>query len=105
MQKKIDFLTEENQHLEREAEDKKEETKKLVMQLQNYEVEFEKLQKMSKTVSQDGSQNTGELKEELDELKRRNNKLQQEKMEEKEKCIDLDLKLGQLNVDLQNLML
>ena len=64
------------------------------MQLENYEVEFEKLQKQNKSQSLEGSSVQGDIKQELEELKKKFNTLQQERMEEKEKCIDLDLKLG-----------
>lgn len=74
------------------------------LQLENYKNEFEKVQKINQRTSHESSQeNYQAVKAELEELRIKLREAQEERFTEKEKCIELDLKIGNMNIEIQNL--
>lgn len=103
LKQRIEEQEKRNNLLEREDEDHREQIRKLNMQLQNYQQEFEKIQITNRSSHESSQENVTQLKKENEELKAKLKQAQQERFEEKEKGLNLDLKIGQMNIDIQNL--
>lgn len=88
----------------READESKDELAKKLHQMENYKVEFEKLRRANAEV-QKKEVREGPSDEELQRLRDQMTRLQQTSLEDKQKCLNLEMQVSEISMQAQRLRL